>query len=42
MLRPPEPVTIRTSEHNGEPLLRLYLQGRLEATSHLDEIRAFL
>ena len=42
VLRPPEPVKIRTSEHNGEPLLRLYLQGRQEAMSHLDEIRAFL
>ena len=42
VLRPPEPVKIHTSEHNGEPLLRLYLQGRQEAASHLDEIRAFL
>lgn len=42
VLRPPEPVKIRTSEHNGEPLLRLYLQGRQEAMSHLNEIRAFL
>jgi predicted patatin/cPLA2 family phospholipase len=42
VLRPPEPVKIRTSEHNGEPLLRLYLQGRQEAMSHLSEIRAFL
>ena len=39
---PPEPVDIATTEHSGEKLLKLYLEGRHEAERHLDELRAFI
>lgn len=39
---PPGPVEISTTEHSGEKLLGLYLEGRREATARLDQIRAFL
>lgn len=42
VIAPPEPVAVRSSEHAGEPLLRLYMQGRHEAERRLGEIEEFL
>jgi predicted patatin/cPLA2 family phospholipase len=42
VLAPPTPVTVTSSEHDGEPLLSLYIQGRREAEEHVDQIATFL
>ena len=42
VLAPPRPVTGATNEHEGWPLLDLYLQGRGEAEQHLEEIASFI
>lgn len=42
VLAPPAPVTVTSSEHDGEPLLSLYIQGRNEAEEHIDQITTFL
>ena len=42
VLAPPTPVTVATNEHAGEPLLKLYLQGRRQAEQRIDEIIEFL
>lgn len=39
---PPKPVEVKTNEHEGEPLLELYLQGRAAADEKLAEIEAFV
>lgn len=41
-LLPEKPVTVLPNEHEGGPLLDLYLQGRAHATRRMDEIAAFL
>lgn len=42
VLAPEKPVEVRTNEHEGEPLLTLYLSGRRQAEARLAEIDAFL
>ncbi|QUC04618.1 patatin family protein [Atopobium sp. oral taxon 416] len=42
VLMPPEPVNVKTAEHEGLPLLNLYLEGRRETERHLEEIREIL
>ena len=42
VIAPDTPVEVGVSETRGEPLLRLYHQGRAQTTRRLDEIRAFL
>ena len=41
VLAPPRPVTVATNEHDGAPLLDLYLQGRSEAEKMLPQIADF-
>ena len=42
VIAPEEPVEVGVSETRGEPLIRLYNQGRAQTTRRLDEIRAFV
>lgn len=42
VIAPDEPVTVGVSEKEGAPLLDLYLQGRTQAESRIEEIRAFI
>ena len=42
VLAPPEPVTVATNEHAGEPLLSLYISGRREAERQIGKIQDFL
>jgi predicted patatin/cPLA2 family phospholipase len=42
VLAPETPVTVATTEHAGEPLLALYLQGRRQVEQRIDEIQEFL
>ncbi|MBM6905287.1 patatin family protein [Collinsella tanakaei] len=42
VLTPPRPVEVGHIEHDTAKLLDLYIQGRQEATRHLDEIVSFL
>lgn len=42
VLGPRKPVEVSVNESDGGPLLALYLEGRQEAASRLDEILAFL
>lgn len=42
VIAPDRPVTVRTSEHRGAPLLDLYLQGRRQAEARLAQIDAYL
>lgn len=42
VIAPEEPVTVGVSEKDGAPLLDLYLQGRAQAESRIDEIRTFI
>ena len=42
VIAPEKPVTVKTTEHEGAPLLDLYLQGRRQAEARLAEIDAFL
>lgn len=42
VLAPQTPVTVLPSEHAGEPLLALYLQGRRQAEDRIDQIATFL
>ncbi len=42
VMAPSKPVEVSTNEHDGGKLLDLYLQGRAEAASRLDEVRDFL
>lgn len=42
VIAPEKPVTVGVMEHEGAPLLDLYLQGRRQAEARLAEIDAFL
>ena len=42
VLCPEEPVKIATAEHEGWPMLELYLKGRRQAEQKIDEIEDFL
>ncbi len=42
VLLPEKPVEVGTNEHDGAPLLDLYLQGRRQAKEKIDEILEFL
>ncbi len=42
VLLPEGPVKIATAEHEGWPMLELYLQGRRQAEQRIDEIEEFL
>ncbi len=42
VIAPEKPVTVKTTEHEGAPLLDLYLQGRRQAEARLAEIDDFL
>ena len=42
VLLPQEPVRIATAEHEGLPMLELYLKGRRQAEQKIDEIEDFL
>lgn len=42
VIAPERPVEVKVNEHDGAPLLDLYLQGRRQAEGHLDEIHAFV
>jgi len=42
VIAPETPVEVKVNEHDGAPLLDLYLQGRRQAEGRLDEIRAFV
>lgn len=42
VIAPEKPVEVHTNEHEGGPLLDLYLQGRRQAEARLAEIDAFL
>lgn len=42
VLLPQEPVKIATAEHEGWPMLDLYLKGRRQAEKKIDEIEDFL
>lgn len=42
VIAPEKPVTVKTAEHEGAPLLDLYLQGRRQAEARLAEIDEFL
>ncbi len=42
VIAPPEPVTVATNEHAGEPLLSLYISGRREAERLIGKIQDFL
>lgn len=42
VIAPEKPVTVKTTEHEGAPLLDLYLQGRRQAEARLAEIDEFL
>jgi len=42
VIAPEKPVEVKVNEHDGAPLLDLYLQGRRQAEERLEEIRAFV
>ena len=42
VIAPERPVEVKVNEHDGAPLLDLYLQGRRQAEGRLDEIHAFV
>ena len=42
VIAPEKPVTVGVMEHEGAPLLDLYLQGRRQAEARLAEVDAFL
>lgn len=39
---PPRPVDVSAAEHEGGPILSLYLEGRQAAASRISEIRSFI